>query len=276
MSARLTLVTTPIGNLGDLAPRGMKALEAADLVLCEDTRQTAKLLTLCGLKAPLKRCDEHQEAALVAEVLVRLAQGQNLVLVCDAGTPLISDPGYRLVRAVQGAGFAVTATPGPTAPILALILSGLPSDRFFFGGFLPTKSKARQSLLAELKTLHATLIFFENPKRLAASLDDAACVLGADRTAATARELTKKFEEIQSGTVGSLAQHYAGRPTPKGELVLLFGPAVAQTEAVDLDALLIRTLRKQNASTAARAVARQTGLPRSQVYQRALELKETP
>lgn len=275
MSASLTLVATPIGNLGDMTPRGLEALKAADLVLCEDTRQTAKLLTLHGLKAPLKRCDEHQEEALVAEVLDRLAQGQNLALVSDAGTPLISDPGYRIVRAVREAGFQVTSTPGPAAPILALILSGLPTDRFLFGGFLPTKSKARQEVFAEFKDLRATLIFFENPKRLAASLSDAAQVLGSDRPAATARELTKKFEEVQSGTIESLTAHYAASPTPKGEMVLLFGPAPKQQVEVDLDALLTVALSAQSASAAAREVAKQTGLSKSQVYQRALELKDT-
>jgi len=273
MRASLTLVATPIGNLGDMTPRGLEALKAADLVLCEDTRQTAKLLTLHGLKAPLRRCDEHQEEALIAEVLDRLGQGQNLALVSDAGTPLISDPGYRIVRAVREAGFKVTATPGPAAPILALILSGLPSDRFLFGGFLPTKSKARREVFAEFKDLRVTLIFFENPKRLSATLEDAATVFGPDRAAATARELTKKFEEVQSGTIENLTTHYEATPTPKGEMVLLFGPASDEDLSEDMDALLKTALETQSVSNAAKDVARLTGRPKSEVYARALELK---
>ena len=271
----LTLVATPIGNLGDMAPRAAETLAKADLVLCEDTRMTAKLLGLLGLKAPLKRCDAHREAALTDDVLARLEKGQQLALVCDAGTPLISDPGYPLVRAARQAGHRVTAAPGPAAPILALILSGLPSDRFFFGGFLPSKSQARHAALAEVRQLRATSLFFENPQRLTATLNDAANVLGPDRTAATARELTKKFEEIQTGTIESLIKFYATSPVPKGELVLLFGPAPQQNEVWDLDALLEEAMARQAASAAVREIATVTGLPKSQVYTRAMELKRT-
>ena len=273
MPGSLTLVSTPIGNLGDMPPRGLEALKAADLVLCEDTRMTAKLLGLLGLKAPLMRCDEHQEEALIELVLGKLEAGQNLALVSDAGTPLISDPGFKIVRAVRAAGFDLTAVPGPAAPILALILSGLPSDRFFFGGFLPTKSGARREILEEVKSLRATLIFLENPKRLAASLLDATEVLGADRPAATARELTKKFEEIRTGSVEELARLYAETGAPKGEMVLLFGPAPKQAADFDLDTLLHAALATQSASAAAREVAKTMKLPKSQVYERALQLK---
>lgn len=273
MSGSLTLVATPIGNLQDMSPRGLEVLAAADLVLCEDTRQTAKLLGLLGLKAPLKRCDEHQEEGLIAEVLERLSAGQHLALVSDAGTPLISDPGFKLVRAVRAAGHGVTATPGPAAPILALILSGLPSDRFLFGGFLPSKSGARKDMLSELAELRATLIFFENPKRLAATLNDALPLFGPDRPVVTARELTKRFEEVRSGTLADMAQAHANENAPKGEMVLMFGPAPARDQSLDLDALLIQALAHQGASAAAKDVAKLTGLPKSTVYQRALELK---
>ncbi len=269
----LTLVATPIGNLADMPPRGLAALAAADLVLCEDTRVTAKLLTLHGVKARLQRCDDHRERDLIDRVLARLRVGQAIALVSDAGTPLISDPGYALVRAVQAAGLPVTATPGPAAPILALILSGLPSDRFYFGGFLPPKSGARQAALHEICALRATSLFFESPRRLIATLHDAAAVLGAHRRAATARELTKKFEEIQTGTVESLAALYNQRPIPKGELVLLFGPAPTQEDWGDLDTLLRAALDTDSVSAAAKAVAKRTKLPKSQVYARALELR---
>ena len=271
MSGSLTLVATPVGNLGDMTPRGQQALMAADLVLCEDTRMTAKLLTLLGLKAPLKRCDEHAETRLVEEVLARLGEGQNLALVSDAGTPLISDPGYRLVRAVRAAGFTVTTTPGPAAPILALILSGLPSDRFYFGGFLPTKASARMSALQEIAALKATTIFFENPRRLADTLKVAEQVLGADRPMAFARELTKAYEQVGTGTISEVRAAY---PNPmKGEMVILFGPAPEEDLSGDVDGLLMQALASQSASSAAKDVARLTGRPKSEVYARALEMK---
>ena len=271
MSGSLTLVATPIGNLGDMTPRGKEALTAADLILCEDTRMTAKLLTLFGLKAPLKRCDEHAEGKLIEDVLNRLAAGQHLALVSDAGTPLISDPGYRIVRAVRAAGFAITTTPGPAAPILALILSGLPTDRFYFGGFLPTKASARLSALQEIAALKATTIFFENPRRLADTLSVAEQVLGADRPMAFARELTKQYEQVGTGTIAEIRAAY---PQPmKGEMVLMFGPAPAEGLSGDMDALLHQALATQSASSAAKDVAKLTGRPKAEVYARALELK---
>ena len=272
MSGSLTLVATPVGNLGDMTPRGQEALTAADLVLCEDTRMTAKLLTLLGLKAPLKRCDEHAEGRLVEEVVARLSEGQNLALVSDAGTPLISDPGYRLVRAVRAAGFTVSTTPGPAAPILGLILSGLPTDRFYFGGFLPTKASARLAAFQEIAALKATTIFFENPRRLSDTLEVAEQVLGADRPMAFARELTKAYEQVGTGTIAEVRAAY---PDPmKGEMVVLFGPAPEQDMSGDMDALLTQALATQSASSAAKDVARLTGRPKSEVYARALEMKE--
>ena len=271
MSGSLILVATPIGNLGDMSLRGQEALTTADLVLCEDTRKTAKLLTLLGLKAPLKRCDDHVESRLVDEVLTRLAAGQTLALVSDAGTPLISDPGYRLVRAVRAAGFAITATPGPAAPILALILSGLPSDRFFFGGFVPTKTRARLAAFQEIASLRATSIFFDNPKRLPATLEAAEQVFSGERPMAFARELTKQFEEVRQGTIAEFRQELS-HPM-KGELVLLFGPAPAQDLRGSIDALLTKALATQSAASAAKEVSRLTGRPKSEVYARALQLK---
>lgn len=276
MPGSLKLVATPIGNLGDMSPRALEALQAADLILCEDTRMTAKLLHLHGLKAPLQRCDDHQESRVIAQVIDRLHAGQTLALVSDAGTPLISDPGFALVRAVRAAGLTVTAVPGPAAPILALILSGLPSDRFLFGGFLPSKSKARKEIFQEFKSLRATLIFFENPKRLAACLADAQAIFGPERATATARELTKKFEEVRTGSLAELQHAYTQEPTPKGEMVLLFGPATKTPAVVDVDALLQEALKTQSASAAAKEIAQLAGQPKSQIYARALALKDAP
>ncbi len=272
MKGSLTLVATPIGNLGDLSRRGIEALSAADLVLCEDTRVTSKLLSLTGIKAKVQRCDDHTERRQIENMLTRLQAGENIALVSDAGTPLISDPGYSLVKAARDAGHNVTATPGPAAPILALILSGLPTDRFYFGGFLPSKSSARQSAFAEVKSLRATTIFFDSPRRIAATLRDALTVFGPDRDASTARELTKKFEQIQTGTVETLEILYRENTPPKGELVLMFGPAPKQEEELDIDALLRKSMATKSLSNAAKEIAQLTGRPKSVVYGRALEI----
>ncbi|MGB0718773.1 MAG: 16S rRNA (cytidine(1402)-2'-O)-methyltransferase [Alphaproteobacteria bacterium] len=272
MKGSLTLVATPIGNLGDLSRRGIEALSAADLVLCEDTRVTSKLLSLSGIKAKVQRCDDHTERRQIENMLTRLQAGENIALVSDAGTPLISDPGYSLVKAARDAGHNVTATPGPAAPILALILSGLPTDRFYFGGFLPSKSSARQSAFAEVKSLRATTIFFDSPRRIAATLRDALTVFGPDRDASTARELTKKFEQIQTGTVETLEILYRENTPPKGELVLMFGPAPKQEEGLDIDALLRKSMATKSLSNAAKEIAQLTGRPKSVVYGRALEI----
>jgi len=272
MKGSLTLVATPIGNLGDLSRRGIEALSAADLVLCEDTRVTSKLLSLTGIKAKVQRCDDHTERRQIENMLTRLQAGENIALVSDAGTPLISDPGYSLVKAARDAGHNVTATPGPAAPILALILSGLPTDRFYFGGFLPSKSSARQSAFAEVKSLRATTIFFDSPRRIAATLRDALTVFGPDRDASTARELTKKFEQIQTGTVETLEILYRENTPPKGELVLMFGPAPKQEEELDIDDLLRKSMATKSLSNAAKEIAQLTGRPKSVVYGRALEI----
>ena len=273
MSGKLTLIATPIGNLGDLSPRALDALKTADLVLCEDTRMTAKLLRLQGFAVPLQRCDDHQETQVTRQVIEQLKTGFNVALVCDAGTPLISDPGFSLVRDVRAAGLTVTAVPGAAAPIVALILSGLPTDRFFFGGFLPTKPKARQEMFEEYRALRATLIFFENPKRIVACLNDAACVFAKDRPVAIARELTKKFEEIKTGSLEEMRRFYAQSATPKGEMVLLFGPALKPKPDVDIDALLTKALSHQSVSAAAKEVAKLAEQPKSLIYARALDLK---
>jgi len=268
----LYIVATPIGNLGDITPRAVEILRGVAAIACEDTRVTGKLLHHLEIDARMIRYDDHASEA-TREHLLGLAAEQPLALVSDAGTPLISDPGFKLVREARGRGIAVTSLPGPSALVVALTLSGLPSDRFLFAGFLPNKAKARTDMLAELAGLKATLVFYETAPRLLDSLAAVAEVLPG-REVAVARELTKKFEECRSGSPDELAAHYAAHP-PKGEIVLLVGPpgeAPAPGEA-DVDALLRAALQTEKASQAAAQVAKATGLDRKVLYARAMELK---
>jgi 16S rRNA (cytidine1402-2'-O)-methyltransferase len=266
----LYVVATPIGNAGDVSLRALDVLGRADLVVCEDTRVTSKLLAKHGLKPSLAAYHEHNAARQRPQLLARLAVGGAIALVSDAGTPLVSDPGYKLVREAIAAGIKVTALPGPAAPLAALVLSGLPSDRFLFAGFLPPKSAARRTALAALAAVPATLIFFESAGRLAASLADMAAVLGP-RQAAVARELTKLYEEVRRGPLDGLAAHYAEAGPPKGEIVLVVGPPEADTAGtVDLDAALDQALATMSLRDAADAVAAASGRPRREVYARAL------
>lgn len=267
----LYIVATPIGNLGDITPRAAGVLRAVSAVACEDTRVTAKLLNHLGCKQRMIRYDDHASEA-TREHLLGLAAAQPLALVSDAGTPLISDPGYRLIKEARERGIAVTSLPGPSAAVVALTLAGLPSDRFLFAGFLPAKAKARAEALAELASVRATLVFYETAPRLADALTAIAEVLPG-REVAVARELTKRFEECRSGTPAELLEHYAAHP-PKGEIVLLVGPPGERGEGeMDIDALLRAALGKNKPSQAAADVARLTGLDRKILYARALELK---
>ena len=266
----LYIVATPIGNLGDITLRAVETLRAVAAVACEDTRVTGKLLHHLGIKQKLIRCDDHASGETRAHVL-GLAATQAVALVSDAGTPLISDPGYRLVREAHEIGILVTSLPGPSAAVVALTLSGLPSDRFLFAGFLPNKAKARHDALTELAGVPATLVFYETAPRLG----DALAAIGealAGREVAVARELTKRFEECRRGSPGELIAHYAAHP-PKGEIVLLVGPPVEGGGEVDADALLRAELAYAKPSQAAAAVAKSTGLDRKALYARALELK---
>ena len=269
----LVLVSTPIGNLGDLTPRARETLLAAHLILCEDTRHTARLLAGIGARARLQPLHEHNEDAAIPSVLARLRQGERIALVSDAGVPLVSDPGYRLVRAAVAAGHAVTALPGPSAVPMALALSGLPTERFLFSGFLPAKAGERRRMIGEAAQIPATLVFFEAPHRLAASLADLAELLG-DRPAAVARELTKLFEEVRRDSLSELAAHYA-RAEVKGEIVLVIGPpGEAAAPAADaLDAALREALATASVKDAAAEIAARFGLHRREVYARALSLK---
>lgn len=272
LSPGLYIVATPIGNLGDITLRSVETLRLVSAVACEDTRVTGKLLHHLGIKQRLIRYDDHAGEA-DRERLLGLMMDEPVALVSDAGTPLISDPGYRLVRTARERGIAVTSLPGPNAAVVAMTLSGLPNDRFLFAGFLPNKAKAREDTLTALGQVPATLVFYETAPRLDAALAAIEAVLPG-REVAVARELTKKFEECRSGTPGELAAHYAAHP-PKGEIVLLIAPPgdeAAPTD-VDVDALLRAALADAKASQAAAAVAKATGLDRKTLYARAMELK---
>jgi 16S rRNA (cytidine1402-2'-O)-methyltransferase len=267
----LYIVATPIGNLGDLTTRAAAVLRGVAAVACEDTRVTGKLLNHLGFKQKLIRYDDHASEA-AREGLLALAAQQAVALVSDAGTPLISDPGYRLVKAARERGIMVTSLPGASAATVALTLSGLPSDRFLFAGFLPGKAKARADVLAELAPVRATLVFYETAPRLLDALAAVAEVLPG-REVAVARELTKKFEECRSGTPAELIAHYTAHP-PKGEIVLLIAPpGEVQASEADAEALLRTALATLKPSQAAAEVARATGLDRKMLYARALELK---
>jgi 16S rRNA (cytidine1402-2'-O)-methyltransferase len=277
----LILVATPIGHLGDLSPRALATLRGADAILCEDTRVTGGLLVKHGLSATMIPLHEHNEDAQIPRVLERLRAGQRLALVADAGTPLVSDPGYRLVRAAIAAGLPVGAVPGPSAAVMALTLSGLPPHPFLFLGFLPPKAAARATEIgrvraAERAGLAATLILYEAPHRLAETLAALGEGLGAERPAAVARELTKRFEEVRRDSLGALAAHYAAEAA-RGEVVVVIGPAPPETtSAATLDDRLQAALAAGlSLRDAAATVAEATGLPRRQVYARALELAGT-
>ena len=269
----LYLVATPIGNLRDVSLRALDVLAAADRVACEDTRVTGKLLTLLGIDADLSPYHDHNADRALPGLVRRMEAGAAVALVSDAGTPSISDPGYRLVRACIEADIPVTAVPGPTAGIIGLILSGLPTDKFLFAGFPPPKPAARRKEFESLAAAPATLIFQESARRLAASLADMAAALG-DREAAVARELTKLHEEVRRGPLRELADHYRTGGPPKGEVVVIVGPPAGETfsdEAVDR--MLRDHLQTLRVRDAAAEVAELTGLPRKRLYARALELK---
>ncbi|WP_245944027.1 16S rRNA (cytidine(1402)-2'-O)-methyltransferase [Acuticoccus kandeliae] len=269
----LHIVATPIGNLGDITLRALRTLAGVDAVAAEDTRHTGRLLAHFEIEAHLLRYDEHGAAAQRPKILARLEAGGSVALVSDAGTPLISDPGYRLVGEARDAGHAVHVVPGPSAPVAALSVSGLPTDAFLFAGFLPPKQGARRTRIGELAAVPATLVFFEAPHRLGETLADLAAELGA-RHGAVARELTKRFETVERGTLDALAAQFA-QGEVKGEIVILVGPpgrAAAMDEG-EVDALLAAALARLPASAAAADVAKATGLNRRDLYRRALELK---
>lgn len=273
----LYVVATPIGNLGDISFRALETLAAAKAILAEDTRVTKILLARYGITTPLIAYHEHNAAEMRPRVLERLAKGEALALVSDAGTPLVSDPGYKLVEAAVEAGYKVVPIPGASAVLAALVVAGLPTDRFFFEGFLPPKQTARRERLEALSTIPGTLVFFESPRRTAEMLADAHAILG-DRPAAVARELTKLFETVRRGSLLALATQFADEDTPKGEIVILIGPpsdtAVLQDDD-SIDALLRTRLKTHSVKDAVTLVVQETGLPKKRVYARALALSDS-
>jgi 16S rRNA (cytidine1402-2'-O)-methyltransferase len=275
LEAALYIVATPIGNLGDITIRALETLAAADIIACEDTRTTRVLLDRYGIRTKLVAYHEHNEGTASQRLVDDILAGKSVAQVSDAGTPLISDPGYRLVGEAVEAGVRVVPIPGASALLAALTASGLPSDAFFFAGFLPVKDGQRRSRLEALKGVPGTLIFYESPRRLAESLAAMADVLGP-RPAAIGRELTKAFEEMRRGTLAVLSAHYAEADTPKGEVVISVGPptedAVAAPE--DSDRLLLSLAAEMPASKAAGEAARLTGRPKAELYRRLLELKD--
>ncbi|MEL7108427.1 MAG: 16S rRNA (cytidine(1402)-2'-O)-methyltransferase [Pseudomonadota bacterium] len=271
----LYIVATPIGNLRDITLRALDILGAADEVLAEDTRVARRLLDAHNIRAKLSPYHDHNGAKRRPEILEKLAAGRAIALISDAGTPMISDPGWKLGREVLDAGHKIIPIPGASAALAGLVASGLPSDRFMFCGFLPPKSGARNRAAEPLASIIATLIFYESGPRLVDCLADLAATLGAARHAAVARELTKLFEETRRGTLAELADHYAEHGPPKGEIVILVGPPEkVEADEADIDAALVEALKTQSVKQASAEIADLFGLPKRNVYQRALALKD--
>lgn len=272
-------MATPIGNARDITLRALDVLGGVDAIACEDTRVTAKLLAIHGISKPLLAYHEHNAERARPMLIERLKSGETVALVSDAGTPLVSDPGYKLVRACLAENIPVTPIPGPSAVLTALVASGLPTDRFLFAGFLPAKQAARRRVLHELRRVAASLVFMESAKRLAASLADMAETLGP-RPCAVAREMTKRFEEVRRGCLAELAAHYKESDPPKGEVTVVVGPSAAEAgESANDDAvdrLLAEALGRGTLRDAVAEVAAATGAPRRQVYARALALTRKP
>jgi 16S rRNA (cytidine1402-2'-O)-methyltransferase len=268
-------VATPIGNLGDLSPRATETLNTVNTIACEDTRVTGGLLHRFGISTPMAAYHEHNAERMRPQVLARLLAGESFALVSDAGTPLISDPGYKLVKDCVESGISVVPIPGPSAPVTALMAAGLPTDRFYFGGFLPVKTKARRDALGDVANLKATLVFFESPHRISATLADMTAVLG-EREAAVGRELTKMHEEFRRGRLNDLAQHYSNTPT-KGEIVIVVtgAPETDAGPVIDVDDALREALKTMSVRDAADEVASISGIARREVYARALALAKT-
>lgn len=275
LEAALYLVATPIGNLADITLRALETLASADVLACEDTRVSRVLLERYGIRRRTTAYHEHNAAEAGPKLIAALEDGRSVALISDAGTPLVSDPGYRLVGEALERGIRVVPVPGPSAALAALTASGLPSDTFLFAGFLPVKAGQRVTRLEDLKAVPATLIFYESPRRLAEALAAMAAVLGGGRAAAVGRELTKAFEETRRGTLAELGAHYATAGTPKGEIVVCVGPPLpVEQSAGDIDALLLSLAGDMPASKAAAEAAKTTGQPKQALYRRLMQLKD--
>jgi 16S rRNA (cytidine1402-2'-O)-methyltransferase len=272
MPPGLYIVATPIGNLQDITLRALEVLKRADLIACEDTRESGKLLSAYGIKKPTLSYNDHNGAHRRPQILEALREGKMVALVSDAGTPLISDPGYKLVKEAQAQGFYVTVIPGASSVMAALCLSGLPTDQFFFAGFLPPKSEACRKEIQSLANLSATLVLFESPKRLEKTLALLYDVLG-NREAAVVREITKLYEETRKAPLSELIAHYKAHGEPKGEVVLVIEPAgEKQTDVADIESKLSLLLATHSVKEAASIVAEETSRPRKEIYSLALEL----
>jgi 16S rRNA (cytidine1402-2'-O)-methyltransferase len=270
----LYLVATPIGNLGDITLRALAVLRSVDRIFCEDTRVTRTLAARYGISTPLEAYHDHNAEQLRPVILAALLRGKRVALVSDAGTPLVSDPGYKLVRAAIAEDLPVTAVPGPSAVLTGLVLSGMPPDAFLYAGFLPPKQVARRSALARWAAVDATLIFFESPARLAKALADMAGVFG-NRGAAVSRELTKLHEEVRRGRLTDLADHYRSEGPPRGEVVVVIGPPEPiELDQTEIDRRLRAALTELGVRDAAARLAAETGLPRGDLYRRALDLRD--
>jgi len=269
----LYITATPIGNARDITLRALDVLAGCDAIAAEDTRVSAKLLSIHGLSRPLSAYNDHNGARERPKLIERLKHGARIALISDAGTPLVSDPGYKLVRAAIAEGIPVHAIPGASATLTALSLAGLPTDRFLFAGFLPAKAGERGTALGELKDVRATLIFFESAQRLGESLTQMAELLG-DRAVVVARELTKLHEEVRRGTLARLAAQYAQEPPPKGEVTILVGPPPEhRSDPARIDSLLDKALPFMPVRAASELIAEALGMSRKEIYQRALEKK---
>ena len=274
LKSGLYVTATPIGNMGDISARAKEVLASADVIACEDKRVSGSLLQRFLIKTPMLSYHDHNGEVARPKIIERIKAGESVALISDAGTPLISDPGYKLVDELHRLNLPVYAVPGPASPIAALMVAGLPSDKFMFMGFLPNKEKARDLALIQVKPIPATLIFLENPKRLAKSLASMAKNLGENREVAVCRELTKLYEEVRRGTLGDLSKSYADESPPKGEVVIVIGPP-EQEEASDklVEDAVRFALETLSVKEAATATAFMMGIPRKKAYKVALDIK---
>ena len=276
-SPGLYIVSTPIGNLRDITLRALDVLNTADVIACEDTRVTGKLLNAYGIKTPMSSYHEHNAGKMRSGIISQIESGDVVALVSDAGTPLISDPGYKLVQECLDKGVLVTATPGASAILGALSISGVTTDRFSFGGFIPQKKKAKQDFLSEWKTVHGTLVFYESAKRLIAGIEGIKDVFG-DVSIVVARELTKKFEEVKRGTASELLGYYQSQGAPRGEIVLIIqNEGKSQNFSIEeIDGLIFEALNEQelHVKDVAVSVALQTGKSKKEIYARVIELRD--
>ena len=269
---KLTIVSLPIGNLKDITIRALEELQSSDLIFCEDTRITIKLLNHYSIKNKLMSYHEHSDTSTRKFIIDEINKGKNISLVSDAGTPLISDPGYKLVKELKKKNLTVTSCPGPSSPITALTLSGLPSDKFFFSGFLPAKTKAKKDYLLEIKDIESTIIFFESSNRLVKSLELILEIFG-DRNISISRELTKKFEEVITLKVSEIIKNLSSRDNIKGEIIIVIEGEVKKNKSQNLEAILGDALKSMSLSDAAKEISKYTNFSKKEVYNAALDLK---